>query len=559
MLVHGCSTSYSGKYVWLFPPTEDPDFEFEAEFSQVHGMESPCSSKTPDSFDEADRRAANLSVIPSSSNKQKVVVLAAKKLETVKEVRIVLPEEEYLEGLQKIIVKDYFPELPKLKAQKEYLDAIASNDLTKVRELQLRYSTKRTDRRTSPTARRSPEVFDPETPGPSSRDKVNPLDSERTNVCNPAGDNDSKKKKKLDYTVDAYLNKFTSEDNASFEELAALHNKKEKIRNSWMYEAEEKHNKELVYRGKEMIKAADEQLMISTAPSAQEEKPKDLDNWTYKARNSVLFNVDEVPLTVEEHIKRQKMNQRVINKEATRLPEDGFVEARQSSILRPELKAAGAQIGKVDVTGREIGAAKAPALGLVCTPSPAPGVDESPFMTWGEIEGTPFRLDASDMTPSFDNAPNFKIPDVPIREQIAQGITEKIAQRYRDKRKAAIRQAEKLHSKTPSFGSIRSSERLLTMSPAARRLATRGLGIRLGSDKSLRASYTPSPRRPSTMCATPTPDSLAVRKSTYIRPTVKEGATDINVKEQSSITDNLLNFGEPTSSKPARPTAADFF
>lgn len=26
-----------------------------------------------------------------------------------------------------------------------------------------------------------------------------------------------------------------------------------------------------------------------------------------------------------------------------------------------------------------------------------PGVGESPLMTWGEIEGTPFRLDAGDM------------------------------------------------------------------------------------------------------------------------------------------------------------------
>ena len=50
------------------------------------------------------------------------------------------------------------------------------------------------------------------------------------------------------------------------------------------------------------------------------EKPKDLDNWSYKARNTVLFNPEEAPLTVEEHIQRQKMNQRVINKEATRLP-----------------------------------------------------------------------------------------------------------------------------------------------------------------------------------------------------------------------------------------------
>lgn len=38
------------------------------------------------------------------------------------------------------------------------------------------------------------------------------------------------------------------------------------------------------------------------------------------------------------------------------------------------------------------------------------GVEDSPFMTWGEIEGTPFRLDASDMPiTGGDSAPAFKV------------------------------------------------------------------------------------------------------------------------------------------------------
>lgn len=61
--------------------------------------------------------------------------------------------------------------------------------------------------------------------------------------------------------MQSYLDKYTSEDNASFEELVQLHNKRERIKNAWMYEAEEIHNKSLVYRGSNYINAADEQLM----------------------------------------------------------------------------------------------------------------------------------------------------------------------------------------------------------------------------------------------------------------------------------------------------------
>ncbi|KHN86648.1 ES2 similar protein 2 [Toxocara canis] len=233
-------------------------------------MSSPSENHLT-TFDLADEHA-KLPVVPKSVNSGKVVKLGVKKLRTEKEVRTILPEEDYLEKLQNIIVRDYFPELPRLKAQKEYLDAVAANDLSKIRELQLRYSTKRTERRTSPSARRrSPDVFDAETPGPSRETDVVP-DSERSDVCNRMGDNEAGKEKKLEdkLTVDSYLNKYTSEDNASFEELAALHAKKERVRNAWMYAAEKKHNEELVMRGDEPIKAADEQLMIAAAPGASD-------------------------------------------------------------------------------------------------------------------------------------------------------------------------------------------------------------------------------------------------------------------------------------------------
>lgn len=45
------------------------------------------------------------------------------------------------------------------------------------------------------------------------------------------------------------LYRFTSEDNASFEELTDLMVKKERVRNAWIYDNAEKHNKEKVVLG----------------------------------------------------------------------------------------------------------------------------------------------------------------------------------------------------------------------------------------------------------------------------------------------------------------------
>lgn len=53
--------------------------------------------------------------VPQSSRKDNTVCMTGKILVTKKESREILPEEQYVENLEKIIVRDYFPELPKLK------------------------------------------------------------------------------------------------------------------------------------------------------------------------------------------------------------------------------------------------------------------------------------------------------------------------------------------------------------------------------------------------------------------------------------------------------------
>ena len=69
------------------------------------------------------------------------------------------------------------------------------------------------------------------------------------------------------------------------------------------------------------------------------------------------------------------------------------------------------------------------------------GIDASPLMTWGSIDGTPFRLDASD-TPITNNPSQvFKMPEPKKREQLGLALAEKVSRKHREKSRLARAQA----------------------------------------------------------------------------------------------------------------------
>ena len=63
----------------------------------------------------------------------------------------------------------------------------------------------------------------------------------------------------------------------------------------------------------------------------------------------------------------------------------------------------------------------------VATPSMTPGVEHTPLMTWGQLEGTPMRLDPSDgpPLPQGNEGPQFHIARAPAREDLGRKISQR--------------------------------------------------------------------------------------------------------------------------------------
>jgi protein DGCR14 len=280
--------------------------------------------------------------------------------------------------------------------------------------------------------------------------------------------------------------------------------------------------------------------------------------WPYTVKNAVMYFPDGnihsffdfhltislgAKLTAAEKIEQAK-HVRSIHHGNTRFEVDPFTTnsttdsssrvatpARPNALIRPQ----------IDIDGREIKRLESPQVsgyGFVVTPSPMPGAhgDESPMMTWGQIEGTPFCLDAGNETPHASNSgPQFKIIETPFREQLALELVEKNAAQHRKKKLEAMKTINRNFSST---NNAKQTKELLvsSMSPAAQRLLTNRLGIqRTQSTNSQRQNtFTPSPvvqtdRTPRA------PFNVGIIKHSPRTPSTTATST-------SSLTDNLLNL-----------------
>uniref|UniRef100_A0A1B0ESK8 Protein DGCR14 n=2 Tax=Lutzomyia longipalpis TaxID=7200 RepID=A0A1B0ESK8_LUTLO len=260
-----------------------------------------------------------------------------------------------------------------------------------------------------------------------------------------------------------------------------------------------------------------------------------------------MYVPDGVELSREEQIEMAQKKQEVVHGN-TRLSENPFNDQQSREAITQMAKNQQHVLdGKVDVDGNILSKEATPQVrgfSFVRTPSPHPGVNESPLMTWGEIEGTPFRLDGGDTPLHLTNTPAFRIAETPRREAIALELAERAGERLRGQKARAI-EAARRNIASPYGRSA--MERLASMSPAAKRLAS----SRFGLTPSPARKGTPTPRI-SHHKATPSP---LIRKKTP-RPSPKASQSSSKSPEEQILTDDLLNI--PTNIK-KRTKAADFF
>nr|KAF6403327.1 ess-2 splicing factor-like protein [Molossus molossus] len=232
----------------------------------------------------------------------------------------VLDEEEYIEGLQTVIQRDFFPDVEKLQAQKEYLEAEENGDLERMRQIAIKFgSALGKMSREPPPPYVTPATF--ETPevhtgtgvvGHKPRGRGRGLED-------GDGEAGEEEEKEPLPSLDVFLSQYTSEDNASFQEIMEVAKEKSRARHAWLYQAEEEFEK----------RQKDNLALPSAEHQAIESSQAGVETWKYKAKNSLMYYPEGVP-DEEQLFKKPRQ---VVHKN-TRFLRDPFSQALSRSQLQ---------------------------------------------------------------------------------------------------------------------------------------------------------------------------------------------------------------------------------
>ena len=251
---------------------------------------TPSSSSTSLVKQQVNKTETSLSLVNSNS------VHLNRQNKTVK----VLDEDTFIEKLERIIEKDFFPDLERLKIKQAYYEALQASDYNKIKELQVRYNNllakNNANEKSTPLSQKNPmtpKYFDGGTTptfvqakGSDKRKTLNSSETPYSNEEPPLFPSDealinNQKTSSEDISLDKFLAQNTSEDNVSFDAIMqeSKREEKKKVHQSWLFEKEKLH--QLNYDSALMLENGDRRV--------NDDVIKSLDTWTYKSKNTLMY------------------------------------------------------------------------------------------------------------------------------------------------------------------------------------------------------------------------------------------------------------------------------
>ncbi|KAL8533897.1 hypothetical protein ACS0TY_010071 [Phlomoides rotata] len=467
----------------------------------------------------------------------------------------VLDEDTYVAAIEKIIERDFFPDIPKLRDRLDWLQAVRTRDPVHIRDAQLKILERRRERK-SGDATADASLRSTVTPGSSflRNSSVTPSlynEHKENRVSDDTGGGDDGGDEQVDVSLslDEFFRKYTSEDNESFERILEKVNRKKKEKYGYLLEcgtADGNAGNNLIENGNKREKCDTDGYGTSDQPVAT------LEGWKYTPKNLLMYHPadrGEAPLTEEERAHRLKGMTKEISRSNTRFhgkamdadelkdddtvavlytPVPGATPVVMSSRDSDKLKRYDLDELRKTPNRFYVESEKKADNGYsyVKTPSPAPGADESPFITWGEIEGTPLRLESED-TPidigGSGDGPHFKIPMPPSRDLKAHSLSREAAKNIRERskmfQKPPLPSPVRGGSASPSTRPLSHAAQKFMRNAIAKTKSTRSI------DASLRASYRSgspglsTPKSERSMSRLGRDDSIGSRS-----PSVREGS-----------------------------------